>query len=102
MSADRTCVLETRILPATDRDYLAQGSTDAALAVLVAVVSRAGALRRHHQRPHRTLGRAFPPKEFALRRLQHALQNLATLRCQTAVPHPILHKCHEGARPTGR
>ena len=48
--------------------------------MLVIVIGRAGAFRRHHQRSDRMLGRALLAEQLALRRLQHALQHFPALR----------------------
>ena len=50
------------------------------LPMLVVVVGRARAFRRHHQRADRVLGRALLAEQLALGGLEHALQHLAALR----------------------
>src|SRR5471030_2641326 len=47
--------------------------------MLVIVIRRAGAFRRHHQRADRLVGSALLAEQLALRRLQHALQHLPAL-----------------------
>ena len=48
-------------------------------AMFVLIIRRAGAFVRHHQRAHRTLRSTFLAEQLALRRLQHAFENLAAL-----------------------